>query len=141
MLNKVTVIRSNHFSNVMEKLHDSSFIFELTGSRFIDNKIEGDWDFFTESYHDVDCFLRSLGFREPKSTAERYQGLNGVSNVLRATFSTGEQIDVQLVYDFELKRRVNNFLKSWAGFKFSNWPSLTKEQKKQVWGQLLTTMV
>lgn len=87
---------------LLEKLPER---FYLTGSRFFGTQGQNsDWDYFTENSDEVFLKLKDLGF--VKISARTYGDANS-ARVMRWTAKhTKLQVDVQLVHDVELKRRV-----------------------------------
>lgn len=102
---------SNEFMTVMFNLKTTrKFRFELTGSQHFKGAENSDWDFFTEDKKGVRDFLTDLGFveimeaypKDPLTVSVMRFVPPKVRNSIR-NFHKSQNIDVQIVSDFEMK--------------------------------------
>lgn len=81
-------------------LHNSIYLFYLTGSRFFQKYAEGsDWDFFVEDSPGLVEYLESVGFL--KSSKGTY-----ASKEILAVYKHREGVDVQIVVNAAAKEKV-----------------------------------
>lgn len=125
MLKNVAVVaKTDSVEGTLAKLHDSPFVFYLTGSRFFtpNESLQSDYDFFVQSrpkcstqFLILEEFLGSLGFI-PLSNSEMtldYANVQGVTIIYRKYFrnQVPPYIDVQIVEDAEQKELAQNIIK------------------------------
>ena len=110
----------------LELMKNSSYPFQLTGSRFFGtDTAKSDWDFFVQDTPEVKEWLMSLGFfRHGNQSPYAGDGLctgvmvfNGY-NPSRETDPADDsaQIHVQLVNDFSLKQKIQIKLKGMCSY-------------------------
>ncbi len=120
---------------VLTFLHSLPNHFQLTGSRFFGNeKADSDYDFFVQhNFNLVETLIR-FGFEDIKQKTLLGGGYDGKQFITILEYKTFDiPIQIQLVDYFSHKLNVQYRLKS--NLSFFN--SLTKEQRKEIWGLML----
>lgn len=130
---KMAKIRVDETSKILAIMESSKFEFIQTGSRYFDsndneNKINRDWDFFTEYSQEVKDFLLKNGFEDITTTDSGYKDIARTQNIqyiLRRGL-----VDVQLVKDAKGKEVIQTILyKSSMMYSALN----NKEERKRLW--------
>ena len=99
------------FPSIVETLHDSSFNFHLTGSRFFGGvNAESDWDLFVEVSEEVIQFLISIGFENDFGLSYDDPSIIAVYYGYCVHHGRLVKVDVQLVGNAELKLEVQRVL-------------------------------
>lgn len=89
--------------DILLGMQNSEFKFHLTGSTYFRGAGK-DLDFFVEDSNNIRSFLQSLGFKRRSSN---YIDCNCIE-----VWRKDESIDVQIVYNAELKQRVQEKFKN-----------------------------
>lgn len=115
----------------ISRLQNSPFTFALTGSRKHGGvHITSDYDFFAQSQFEVIDWLVANDFEQltdSNDIAGAYPDDPNIADVFR-WFQGGQQIDIQLVRDFDKKLRIDDII-----FRTGVIHGLDKMQKRRLW--------
>ena len=100
----------------LEYIQSSPYPFYLTGSRFFGHNLKNsDWDFFSDDSQARIDDLQTNGFRRVKNLLKRLDYIDTIQPIVQIWEK--ENVQVQLVKDVELKRRVQEFIRDMDLYK------------------------